>query len=844
MVRLLTAWMLTALLAAARQASDALPEGAVAMLGSARLRPAGTTVAFTPDSRFLGMSHEGHVSIFDLRDGRVVRQWRSNHLSAAGVAFTPDDRYFVAGAGATAFPYADHAPGLWDWRTGRLLRRFHVPARGEGTELGELALSADGTQLALRHITRENNRITASSFSLRDLKDDRVRHSWPGSTLAFAPDGSLAAIGAERLIRLVDRRTGQTVRILGPTGKARRLAFMPDGKILVALAPDLEFWDVVTGKRRAGWLPVDGYAGHREFCVACRHPWIATRDTGGTIHVWDVAARTRIAQFDTLCGLVAFSPDDRTLVLRQELQLRLWDTVTWRERCHFEGHSTWVQHAVYSPDGRRVATSAGPQVLLWEAATGKLLQTKSFGEDYPGNIGRIHWSPDSRMVLTEDRRYRLWDADTGYDLALPPSKLAPGVYFFHPRDGHLLALVASAKGKREVDLVTWDPRAARELRRRPLGNMQPVGQSPSGLLLVLEEGYRSYRLWDGKELRALKLPNTRWRFAGVDDRQVAFSDGSTLGLWDGCTGQERWRSNRIYKDGPARYQFSPEGSYLYVGGWSAPQVLRTADGQVVRSYRLPAGQWVSDGRLSPDGRVLVLLVSRSKDMVEQHFVSIETASGQVRRRFAVPPDGPPWLVRLAAVAPDSQTFLSVGPGLSAVVWDLAGLGEARRRGVPGPAELEAFWQDLAGADAGNASHALARLVTAGRVGQDFLARKLRPAGSIEPARLARLIGQLVDDNPALRVQAREALRALDRQAVPALRQALQARPPAELRGPLEELLNASDGFLGPGVLLQQVRAVEALEHLGAIAVLRELARGDPGQRLTQECQAALKRRQR
>jgi hypothetical protein len=230
-------------------------------------------------------------------------------------------------------------------------------------------------------------------------------------------------------------------------------------------------------------------------------------------------------------------------------------------------------------------------------------------------------------------------------------------------------------------------------------------------------------------------------------------------------------------------------------------------------------------------------------MTNMQFVSTETATGRVRRRFAVPPFAPSWRIRLDGVAPDSKTFLSRGPGLSAVVWDLAGLDEARRQGPPRPEDLEALWQELAGEDAAKAYRALARLVQGKQMAQNFMSKRLQPARAIDAKRMAQLIGQLVDDDAAFRKKAQEALRALDRQAEPALRRALKAAPPKELRTILERLLDDLDGVVVAGPLLRQVRAVEALEHLGAAKLLADLARGDPAARLTQDCQAALKRLQ-
>jgi hypothetical protein len=80
-------------------------------------------------------------------------------------------------------------------------------------------------------------------------------------------------------------------------------------------------------------------------------------------------------------------------------------------------------------------------------------------------------------------------------------------------------------------------------------------------------------------------------------------------------------------------------------------------------------------------------------------------------------------------------------------------------------------------------------------------------------------------------------------AEPAIRKALDGRPSAEQRRALEALLP------GPALLhspegLRQVRAVEALERAGSVEardLLKRLAGGVEGARLTREARAALDR---
>jgi hypothetical protein len=85
---------------------------------------------------------------------------------------------------------------------------------------------------------------------------------------------------------------------------------------------------------------------------------------------------------------------------------------------------------------------------------------------------------------------------------------------------------------------------------------------------------------------------------------------------------------------------------------------------------------------------------------------------------------------------------------------------------------------------------------------------------------------------------------LGEQAEPALRKALEGKPPAEVRRQVEELLAKLQGPLTSPEPLRAVRAVAVLEQIGtpkARRVLEALSEGAPTGRLTQEAKAALER---
>jgi hypothetical protein len=126
---------------------------------------------------------------------------------------------------------------------------------------------------------------------------------------------------------------------------------------------------------------------------------------------------------------------------------------------------------------------------------------------------------------------------------------------------------------------------------------------------------------------------------------------------------------------------------------------------------------------------------------------------------------------------------------------------------------------------------------------ETMTSRLRPVLAADAKHLAPLAADLDSDQFAAREKAERELRDLGEQAGPALRKALNGQPSAEMQRRLEALLEQIDPARSPEVL-RQGRALEVLERIGtpeARRLLRKLAEGAPGVRLTQDAAAALAR---
>jgi WD40 repeat protein len=174
-----------------------------------------------------------------------------------------------------------------------------------------------------------------------------------------------------------------------------------------------------------------------------------------------------------------------------------------------------------------------------------------------------------------------------------------------------------------------------------------------------------------------------------------------------------------------------------------------------------------------------------------------------------------------------------------------------QRGRPAPApgadRLESLWADLAAADAAKAYQAILAMTAAPKDSVPFLKTRLRPVPAPDPQKLAHLLKNLRSERFAAREKAMTELARLGELAEPALRKAAGEGAPLEFRRRVEQLLDKLQGTITQPEQLRALRAIEVLEHVGTGAardVLRKLATGAPGSRVTQEAKSSIQRLER
>jgi WD domain, G-beta repeat len=190
-------------------------------------------------------------------------------------------------------------------------------------------------------------------------------------------------------------------------------------------------------------------------------------------------------------------------------------------------------------------------------------------------------------------------------------------------------------------------------------------------------------------------------------------------------------------------------------------------------------------------------------------------------------------------SPEGRALASVSGDTTGLVWDLtygASLPGTKQR----PDALKALWTDLANQDAVRVRRAVWTLVATPDQSVSLLRDRLRPAAAPDPKHLA-LVADLDAANFEVRQKAYHELEKLGADAESTLLMGLEERPSLELRRRLKQLL---ESVTYSRKVLRRLCAVEVLERVDtseAREVLKTLAAGAPGCRLTQEAQAALDR---
>ena len=553
-----------------------------------RTVPQGRAIAMSPDgSRFATTGEDGTATMWETDTGGRLLTLRGHKGAVNGIAFSPNGS-LLATTGD------DRTVRLWDAASGR---QMHVMRGHRDLVLGA-SFSPDGRLLATSSqdgTVRIWDVATGTQHLVLRGPPGEEFANFSGMTPAFSPDGSRVASGGWFSTPIWDVATGRISMLLPrQPWETFAVAFSPDGtRIATDTHLDVQAWDAATGK------PLTTFSGHTGDVLSIAYSpdgtRIATGGDDGTAQVWDAATGESLL---TLAGhsngvdQVAFTPDgDRLLTGGMDETARLWDIsptggrdwltvpgpanrqggvsfspdgtsfavpgqvtgVTIRDVdtgakiMTLQGHDATIRRMAFSPDGTRLAGSAGSgqgntwvkTVPIWDVTTGELVMTL---RGHAGPVSAVAYSPDGLRIATGswDNTVRLWDASSGKELRAADAGISGYALAFSP-DGRWLV----DNNDRHNSLIVWD---ADTLERRGklrghTDDIQDVAFGPDGKV-VTGSWDGTAKIWDlesGRELATLRGHTAAVMAVAVSPDGALVATGSqdgTAKLWDLATGRE------------------------------------------------------------------------------------------------------------------------------------------------------------------------------------------------------------------------------------------------------------------------------------------------------------------
>lgn len=787
---------------------DPLPPGAVARIGTARLRvrtPNGAL--YSADGKFLVTTDQARfVSLWDA-DGKEVRRFQPPGGDPKPLALSPDAKLLLLSSYWESF-------FLWEVEAGKEVWRL-----GTDPSLSSAAFLPDGKSLVVATQRRKAPELvlleTATGKEIR-------RFDGGAGPVRLSPDGKLLAAGTDgrngRGVALWDVATGKRLHEFkaDPDFWVKDLAFSRGGKLLAAawfcpsqrLNGGVRRWDVHTGKEvgeaiRRTW--------ERNLCFVAfsmDDKELQTVSESGQCSVWDQGTGKELRP-EQRCGWnpLALAPDGKSLVTGG-IELRLWDLATGKERQPERSRPQFLLGL--SPEGATVATGDGEGSLrLWNGTTGTLRHTI---REKLRNFPRPAFSPDGKVVAAwlPEGSVRQWEAGSGKEIRTLASGLGETRVLYSDDGESVLGLSWPNK------VLVWD--AATSKQRRMVEWTRPDGS----------QGWDDHVLAsDGRVIAAALCPPDRDRGEDPPGSRGIFlwdaASGKLVRTMQEPAGESRPNFRRLALSDDARFAAAIDSrgaSHV----WSA-----TTGRHLWRSPKRP--DFIKEVALAPDGS---LLATAGNDGSVRLW---EVATGGEVHRFPGH-RGPAWRVDFSA---DGRVLASGGADGNVLLWDVT--GRMLRPDKPGAKELPALWDALSG-DAAKGYQAQCRLIAFADAPAFLLERLVAARPITDEKRVAQLVANLESASFKTREAAAKELERLGRQAEGALRAAVNGQSTLELKRRAEQLLARLEEEAPSVDSLRVRRAVAALERMGEPAARRALvalAKGPENDESAALARAVLKR---
>jgi WD40 repeat protein len=828
-----------------------------------------------------------------LPDGAIMRfgTVQRRLLGPTQLAITPDGKMIVGLCGGRYVQY-------WDAETLKLKEQFELPGIDADTKVVEGAPSAASgkTAIAPNGKCAARCRFDSGSLEFWDLEarkrlsqvpipkeyDDvlGIAFSSNSQILALLTGGNKAA--AIRFVSVSSAKQYEADAALAKEsrGNFATFAFSPDSTSFVASfgSQPLVCWDTATGKvkwhssKDARFVAYFANGRHVQIVATVKtgDDWVMLDSRDGT-PVDFMKLPKRIPDYGA-----AVAPDNRTLLMKWESEIELWDMEQGRSRGGLpvdispwmyperspivfpdeqtvvtafmalqrwdigsgrrldsdpaaRGHIGWVERLAFAPNGSLLASRAADgSIRIWDLETGQERHKHELARDKGWGSAALAFADGGRrLVYVRMDSLGVWDADTGRRIVTRqlPEAWLPGACL--TADGTKVIRVDRIKGRRGqwsvtfVDVLTGIQHSSISFQT---GNWFPHGVSPTGAWLTTDDG-RLLDLRTGERGMGLVVAPDE---ALVDVLAVS-PDG-------------RFIAGRIGEvlDGGA---FAKPGQRS-VWPLDRIRVWESASGRELVTFASPDEGYRMEFKLAafhPGLRTLVIAKAAGL-----HMVSLPSGEQSLQ----IPahqqyPLGLDWVyATVLAWSPDGKALATGHPDGTILLWDVSKIKREPPRKLTFT-ECDICWNDLMAHEPAKAYKAIFQLADSPETALLWLREKLKPAFAVPRKELDALVTDLGSADFKTREAAQQRLGRFGDRVEAGLQAATKGNLSVEQRRRAQTLLDAlAPTKAPPPEMLREIRAVAALEYMKtpeARQFVEELAKGLESARLTREAKESLSR---